>query len=348
MYDTKKVTDDLTLDRVLRIVDEMTIYNYYSNKKLVLNKPVSSPLRKDKNPSFSLFVAKNGRIMYKDFANGDSGDVVKFVRSMHPSGFTYIEALKTIWKDLVNNGVNNPPTPKYKKEIEPKRNVISIQRKYFTKTDDAYWGQYGINRDTLKKYNVFPIHRYWLNDIEQPARYSDKDPLYAYKVFSKFKIYRPLTTNKTNKWRNNCTSYDIQGFEQLPESDNLLIITKSLKDVMVLHANNYTSIAPQSENSMLPKVVIDHLKTRFERIVVFFDYDEGGINGANKMCEKYNLKKVFIPKLYLDMYNVKDISDFRKDMGETKTKQLLKELFDKEKLNDKTNKEIIDKETDSQ
>lgn len=329
MYDTTKVVEELTLERILRVVDELTIYNHYSGKKLNLNKPISSPLRKDNNPSFGLFTARNDSLMYKDFANGDSGNVVKFVQSVNPSGLTYRQTLEIIWKDLVNNGVTNPPTPKYKKEIEPKTNIISIQRKYFTKADDKYWDQYGLTREILKKYNVSPIYRYWINDMEQPFRYSQQDPLYAYKVFSKFKIYRPLTTNKANKWRNNCTSYDIQGFEQLPESDNLLIITKSLKDAMVLYANGYTSIAPQSENSTIPKIIMDHLKARFTKIVVFFDYDDGGIAGADKLCNKYNLEKIFIPKLYLDMYSVKDISDFRKDMGEKKTKQILKELFDK-------------------
>lgn len=343
MYDTTKVVEQVTLERILRIVDELSIFNYYSSKKLSINKPVTSPLRKDNHPSFSLFKAKNGNLLYKDFANGDSGNVVKFVQTLQP-GLRYGEALQMIWDDLVSNGTNNPPKPKYKSQQPPQNKRIGVQRKYFTKTDDTYWEQYGLDREILKQYNVSPITRYWINDFEQVPKYKETDPLYAYKVFDKFKIYRPLAKLKMDKWRNNCTVYDIQGFEQLPESDNLLIITKSLKDVMVLRKYGYTSIAPQSENATIPKPIIDHLQTRFKNLIVFFDYDKGGIAGADKLCEKYNLNKVFIPKLYLDMYNVKDISDFRKEMGDKKTKQILKELFDNNKeINDKAIKQTAKK-----
>ena len=61
---------------------------------------------------------------------------------------------------------------------------------------------------------------------------------------------------------------------------------------------------------------------------MFFDYDEGGIKGAKTLCEKYNLNKVFISKHYLDIYSIKDISDFAKEMSKQKTIELLKELFD--------------------
>ena len=54
--------------------------------------------------------------------------------------------------------------------------------------------------------------------------------MYAYKVNSKFKIYRPLNSKYT-KWRTNLEITDIQGYAQLPDTNDLLIITKSLKDI---------------------------------------------------------------------------------------------------------------------
>ena len=119
----------------------------------------------------------------------------------------------------------------------------------------------------------------------------------------------------------------LQGLEQLPESGELLIITKSLKDVMVLYKYGYTSVAPQSENATIPKPLMEDLKKRFKHIIVFFDYDNGGIKGAEALCKRYNLNKVFISKHYLDIYSIKDISDFAKEMSKQKTIELLKELF---------------------
>jgi len=325
-YNTAKVTDDVTLEKILRILDPFDIYKYYIGKEVKLNKPISSPLRDDKNPSWSLFKSRSGDLMFKDFATGESGNVVSLVRSIF--NITYNKALEKIWSDMMTgaklkNGFNRPRPEK----ISTPNTIISIKRKYFTKTDDDYWGQYCLDREILKHFNVSPIEMFWTNDVQSALTYSKASPLYAYKIFDKFKIYRPLSEYKKDKWRNNCGSYDLQGLEQLPDKGDLLIITKSLKDVMVLYKYGYTSVAPQSENATIPKSMMDHFQSRFKDIIVFFDYDDGGIKGATSLCNKFNLNKTFIPKHYLDIYGIKDISDFAKEMSEEKTIELLKELF---------------------
>lgn len=329
MYNLRIVTDKVTFEKIANILNEVDIYSYYAGKKIELNKPIKSPLRKDDNPSFSIFKGRNGRIMYKDFGTDSSGDVIKFVQEVH--NLRYNEALDMVWKDLVANGTGRKPKPKYETVANPPKKDMDITRKYFTKTDDEYWGQYGISRELLGDYHVYPISSFWVNGNKSPFTYTSHDPMYAYKVFTKFKIYRPLTTNKANKWRTNCTSYDVQGFQQLPESGNLLIITKSLKDVMVLKLFGYTAIATQGETANLPRAIFEHLKLRFDKIVFFYDNDNAGLEGAKKQCEKFKTKNVYIPLNYYVMYSVKDISDFRKEMGIDKTKEILKELFDEKK-----------------
>ena len=327
MYDTAKVTDNITLDKILSILDPYDIYTFYIGKEVKLNKPISSPLRDDKNPSWSLFKSRSGDLLYKDFATGDSGNVVTFVSSL--LDLPYHKTLERIWADMMTgtklkNGFHKPVVEK----ISRPDTVISVKRKYFTKTDDDYWEQYGIDRDILKQFSVSPIDMFWTNDVQNALTYSKANPMYAYKIFDKFKIYRPLSEYKKDKWRNNCGSYDLQGLEQLPNKGELLIITKSLKDVMVLFKHGYSSISPSSENTTIPKPLMDNFKKRFKNIIVFYDYDEGGVKGAEALCAKFNLNKVFIPKHYLDIYGIKDISDFAKEMSEEKTIELLKELFD--------------------
>jgi len=330
VYNTAKVTDNVTIDKILAKLDPYDIYAFYIGKEVKLNKPINSPLREDKNPSWTLFKARSGDLMYKDFATGESGNVVHLVR--HMFDITYYKALEKIWADMMTgdkqkNGHTRPKTERVNK-IETE---LTVKRKYFTQVDDEYWGQFYITRDILKLYNVFPIQMYWHNGVQGGLTYSKLSPMYAYKVFDKFKIYRPYAMNKRDKWRNNCGSYDLQGLEQLPESGKLLIITKSLKDVMVLHRHGYASVAPQSENSIVPMVLMEHLRTRFEKIIVFFDYDEGGVRGAETLCKRHDLEKIFIDKHYLDVYGIKDISDFASEMSKEKTIKLLKELFDGEK-----------------
>ena len=321
IYNTKKIIDDITFNDIINETSEEAIYQYYLGKQIKINKPISSPFREDKNPSWSLYRGRK-YLRYMDFATGESGNVIDFVKKKE--GLGYKKTLELIWNDLVINGYTARTNPFIEKN---NKTIIGIKRKNFTKTDDIYWKQFNISRNTLKKFNVTPIEKFWVNEVESPLIYDRSSPMYAYKVFDKFKIYRPYSIEKKDKWRNNCNLYDLQGLEQLPKKGKLLIITKSLKDVMVLYEFGYTAIAPQSEQSNIPKSLLKNLKERFEKITVFFDYDEGGLSGAKKLAKQHSIDYIFIDKFYLDIYNIKDISDFTKEMSKEKTLELLKQLF---------------------
>jgi len=96
---------------------------------------------------------------------------------------------------------------------------------------------------------------------------------------------------------------------------------------MVLSLFGIPSIAPHGENTLVPEKVVDELKKRFKRVIMLYDYDDGGLKGVQKMQETYGIKYKFIPKHYLDIYNVKDISDFIKEFNKDDTKKLLNELL---------------------
>src|SRR5699024_371627 len=142
----------------------------------------------------------------------------------------YNDILQRIVTDL---SITNNTKLKSTKYYESKDTIIGVVRQEWTDIDKQFWSQFGISKDTLNKYNVSRI-KYYLCDRIVKVIYKDENPMYAYKVYDHFKIYRPLA-DKYTKWRNNLTEYDIQGYAQLPEKGNLLIITKSMKDVMVLY-----------------------------------------------------------------------------------------------------------------
>ena len=127
------------------------------------------------------------------------------------------------------------------------------------------------------------------------------------------------------KWRGNLSSLDIQGFEQLPEYGDLLIITKSLKDVMVLYEMGYDAIAPPSESSEIPEVVIYNIKRRFKKILVIYDRDATGMRFARSIVNKWKFDFAFINK----KYNTKDISDFVKAYSIDDAKRLLSKMINK-------------------
>ncbi len=321
MYDTRLINIDLSIESILERVTEYDIYKYYIGQSFKLGRIMTSPFREDKHPSFGIFKSnKHGSLLFKDLATGKTGNCVQFVQELF--NISYRESLLKILNDLTNNNlIRSVEGISIREEYESISTVISVSRKPFCKVDDDYWSQYCLERSDLRHFNVFPIQQYWINEIVQPWSYKLANPGYAYQIYNKYKIYKPLT-NKKDKWISNCGSYDIQGFEQLKYQGDLLIITKSLKDVMVLYKMGYNAIAPHGENHLIPKCIIDSIKLRFNKIVILYDNDESGKIGSNKLSKKYDTPTIFIP-----YSNYKDISDYVKEFGLDEGKKLIKELL---------------------
>ena len=317
MYDSTKKKEPLTIEYILSKVSEYDIYASYIGQfkpGLIYN----SPFRKDTNPSFGIFLSKRtGKLLFKDHGSGVCGDVIKFVRE-YTGISNYNEVLQEIVKRLK---ITNKTVLKSTKPIESKETVIGIVRQAFTKIDEQYWGSYHISMPTLEKYNVHSIKYYLCNGIVKGI-YKDENPMYAYKVYNNFKIYRPLG-DKFTKWRNNLTEFDVQGYAQLPKKGNLLIITKSLKDVMVLHEMGYNAVSPSSESTFIPDVVLNDLKKRFKHILLCFDRDIPGVQNMRKVSLKTGLNGFLVHK----SFKAKDISDAVKTNGFESVHDWLKKLL---------------------
>ena len=135
--------------------------------------------------------------------------------------------------------------------------------------------------------------------------------MYAYKVYDKFKIYRPLASKYT-KWRTNLTNRHVQGLAELPkEGGNLLIITKSLKDVMCLYEMGFYAISASSETTFIPDDILEWLKKRWKHIVIIYDRDRTGMLKARAYSREYKLRPLFVNK----RFHAKDISDAVKANG---------------------------------
>lgn len=302
MYSRKraKLPDNITIDWILSKVTEYDIYAKYIGQFKV-GMIYNSPFRKDKNPSFGIYYSKRTKqLLFKDHGTGECGNVIKFV-----SLFTGKTEYSDILSDIVDklNITNNTKLVSSKQYIPPTETVIGVVRQEFTDVDINYWKQFNISINTLKKFNVNSIKYYLCNGIVK-GTYKRENPMYAYKVYNNFKIYRPLA-DKYTKWRNNLTDYDIQGYEQLPQKGDILFITKSMKDVMCLHEMGYPAVSPSSESTFLPKDVLEQLKTRFKRIIILFDRDVAGVKRSRKLSRETGLEAMFINK----RFKAKDVSD---------------------------------------
>lgn len=106
----------------------------------------------------------------------------------------------------------------------------------------------------------------------------------------------------------------------LPKNDDYLVITKSMKDVMLLHEFDIPSIAPVSETVFLTDSHYKKLKDRFGKLILLYDNDYTGIKFMNKIRKKYDVMPLWLP-----FNGPKDISDYYKAYGKEKTQLLIDE-----------------------
>lgn len=316
MYSTKTAIT-MSLRDLLDKVDDYTIYSYYLGA-FKPGKLMNSPLRNDdKMPSFAIFPTKDGSLLFKDHGTGVSGNALKFVKL-----YKNIDTREELERELLRivrkmNPMRGKASPTYAKTVGLGSTDIGIVRQPFTETDKQYWNRFCISMNTLKKFQVFSIKYFICNSVVRGI-YKETNPMYAYKVDDRFKIYRPLAS-KYVKWRTNLTNRNVQGLAQIPDSGNLLIITKSLKDVMCLYEMGFSAIAASSETTFIPDDILKELRKKWKHIVILYDRDKTGMKTAREYSKQYGLDAIFVHK----KFEAKDISDAVKANGFSNVKEWL-------------------------
>lgn len=315
----------ITREDILKHVTQEEIYSFYVGEDIRTLGVFHSPLRKDNIPSFALYFHRLDRniLMFKDFATSDCGDFVVLVTKMF--NLEYKNALRKIAYDmgLTNQSVDvNNQQVNYTRIVSKESIELGVKLRLWNIKDRDYWTAFGIHKKTLIKFNVFPISHVFYNDTAVKAH----EYAYAY-VETKdgktsYKIYQPLET-KIKKWINNANYTVHQGYMQLPSKGELLIITKSLKDVMSIHdCLDISTIGLQSESVMMKDSVMDEYKSRFQKVICLFDNDEAGKKLSVNFSEKYKIPHFFVPELP----GVTDFSDLVKAIGKDKAIKFYKSL----------------------
>ena len=317
MYSTRTAIT-MSLKDLLDKLTDYDIYSYYVGQ-FKIGKLFNSPLRSDdKNPSFAIFKGINGGLFFKDHGSGEGGNAIKFVKlykNINTKDELERELLHIVRKMNPNSG-NAIRTYSYSVDSGP--TDIGIVRQPFTDVDKRYWKQFHISIDTLRKFQVFSIKYFLCNRVVR-GTYKETSPMYAYKVDDKFKIYRPLASKYT-KWRTNLTNRNVQGLSELPvEGGNLLIITKSLKDVMCLYEMGFNAIAASSETTFIPDDILDSLRHKWKNVIMLYDRDKTGMLESRKYSKQYKLDALFVHK----RFKAKDVSDAVKDNSYNEVKQWL-------------------------
>jgi hypothetical protein len=327
-FQTPKLEPKITKEFLLSKNSEETYMSTY------LRVPVKrglfcSPLRKDNKPTCSFCHSKKGELMFHDFGTGFHENFVGVVMEIHKC--SYQEALNVIAEDFgYLSKAEDRPAVKIKvsnvKLEEKTETLIQIKPKAFSEQELKWWKGFGVTEKTLKKYKVFSCDSIFLNG-DYFSSSNPRVPIYGYYCGKKngqelWRIYFP--SKRSFRFLSNVGKSYIQGAKQLPKTGDVLLITKSQKDVMLAYELGIPAIAPCSEVLFLSNKQIQHLKKRFKTIVVCYDTDITGIHNLKQIKVKHpDLHTFFIPR----KYGVKDISDFFKKYGEEETRRLAGELL---------------------
>ena len=322
------IREPLTFYSLAKYVSDYDIFRFYCPEFEEVGVKFKSPFRSEKIPSAVVYVSSPGRLRFNDFLLPTMSSV-EFVANMF--NISKNEALKKIALDfkvkqlyVVDWGYvpTSTTTPTiHNKEIGSKtETIIQVRYRKWEKYDIEFWSSFGIKLETLKLFNVSPIDYVWVNDVRsKPDKYAYSYNYYWEEGIFRRKIYQPFGEIK---WISNGGKV-VQGEGVLPKEGELLIITKSLKDVMCLYEFGYNSIAPTTEKTLPSQEYIDKQKHRFNRIILFLDNDETGKIMSLKHSAEMNVEYILIP----DLYGVKDISDFIKVYGFDAGKHLMSVLI---------------------
>lgn len=288
-----------------------------------------SPLRKDNKPTASFFRNKKGDLIFHDFRGDFHGNFISVVMELFLC--SYYKALKIIANDFKiieskNYEIHESKIPYTGVEYNEVQStsIIQIEKKEFSKKELNWWSSFGISEITLLKFKVVSCSSIFLNG-QYFTSSTDKNPIFGYYGGKKdgielWRIYMPM--KKTFRFLSNWSSSLIQGSKQLPEFGNHCILVKSLKDTMLLDQFKFISCAPNAESVTITKSSFDRLFLKYnENIIIFFDNDLAGIQGAHKYKKQFNCRCIFLKRKF-----AKDISDYYKNYNSIQFLTAINEL----------------------
>lgn len=280
-------------EQLLKHISEEQILTFYFGE-FDLNKLYLSPFRDEKRPSF-IISYYNDKLVWRDFGTSNRPrGVIDFVCTKF--NISFIEAINKILSEVVESN-KIPITKRY-----IKNSGFNYQLKYSDSWLDwqlEYWSKGGIKISTLNKFNVKWCNELWFNN-KLFSRGSKTNLMYYYDHSTvpfeeSWTVYRP-NAPFDKKFRKHNIDNKTMGLDLIPESGEILVITKSYKDIMVLFEIGIPAIAPHNENIPITKETIDNLKERFDHIYVNYDNDSTGVNSSIKFTKEHNLNYWNIPR----------------------------------------------------
>lgn len=299
------------------------IFEHFLGLKVRLKTAYKSPFRGDRKPD-CYFFRKNGKLKFIDFAERESYDCFDVVKKQYNCDFNTAMNIIQSELEIEDVAVKESIKKKWENKLSDTESYdFSYIGKPINAFETAYFDGLFIDKEVRESYNYKVAKAFFIGE-KKVFTFDESNPIFVYDSPVGIQMYRPYSINKENKFRSKFEPNVLLGKEALTSQRDLLIITKSVKDMMVLRAFGYDALSVQSESEILN---LDGLQ--YNRIILLFDNDKTGIKAANKAKKEHPaIELVFIP-----IGEGKDISEYvtwlRKEKQEEKKeiKERLKQLF---------------------
>ena len=303
---------------------QVCIYRHYSGQEIYPDKNIFSPLRdNDSAASCRVFKVKDGDYLFHDYGRAITYNCFTFVHAYYENkDKVYTEFDMAIVCELINKdlglGISDDPfditipsssfslsSREFKQSDPP---LISVYPNVWGGVDNVYWGEYFITEEWLRFFDCGVSYKSLFSYDKGLVwkdyhTYKQKDPCYYYSFIdcngrSKMKLLRPFA-NSDYKWRTNIDKRDlfsIQGFRQADLTQRKVVLTSSMKDVIILRMLGITAYALHGEAYLPTDEFIAHLKTHHLEVVVMMDNDLAGRTAASKILK---LDPIFSREVYI-------------------------------------------------
>jgi hypothetical protein len=215
---------------------------------------------------------------------------------------------------------------KYFKQQEKEAIQITPIHRPYGEADTAYWAIIGVTLKQLVRDGVNAINAYLYKKNDKRVKVLTAPLCYCIPVGDKYKIYSPFGSKK---FFTNCQNDDVGNLRELPDTGDILLITKSYKDCRILRNLGYFSIWVQSETMFPNPILLLQLCLRFTRIIILFDNDRAGYLGAKQLQERIEGIGCKAETLhYPNLKGVTDTAEYYATQGEVKLIKFLKTNID--------------------
>lgn len=295
---------------------------------------ISSPLRVDKHPSFSIYMGSNNHIRFKDHGDPDAhGGLIDLLCAYWKC--TFRQALNRICQ-LMIDGKEVMVRPKQIRTLTRKESSqmssLQVTVRPWHDYDYAYWASYGITKEWLRYAEIYPISYKIITKKDtvtgKNRRYVFPTDKYAYCFVERkegrlqIKIYQPY--NKQGfKWCSKMDGSVIGLWTKIPEYGDKVVICSSLKDALCLSCQlHIPTLCLQGEGYDMSDTAVNELKRRYKKVFISFDTDKPGKADSKKLARRTGFVNI-IP----DLGNVKDLSDYFKSLEDKSQFKQLEKLF---------------------